>query len=209
VDRQFHGLAETRGGIAKGGRRMRKVVVLTVIAVLAVVVLTAATPTSTSAAGPISYYGVHPGDTMFGIANRHGVTPWALARANGVWNPGHIYSGQMLYIPCAGCWYPRYPQPVQYRMPYQPWQYRVPYQQPWQFRFPYPQPWQYWGPVQYHYPMPGPINQCTYQVHYGETLSSIAYRHGLSTLAFAQLNGISNLNWIYAGQWLRVPGCRY
>lgn len=170
---------------------MRKVIVFAVIALCAVVVLTAATPTSTSAAGPVSYYGVRPGDTMFSIANRYGVSTWALARANGVWNPEHIYSGQVLYIPCAGCWYPQYPQPARY------W----PYPRPWPNPGPYPRP----GP----YPMPGPINHCAYQVHYGDTLSGIAFRLGTSAWTLAQLNGIYNLNWIYAGQWLRVPGCNY
>jgi LysM repeat protein len=40
----------------------------------------------------------------------------------------------------------------------------------------------------------------------GDTLSSIAYRYGTTAAAIAQANGISNHNWIYAGQRLSIPG---
>ncbi len=40
----------------------------------------------------------------------------------------------------------------------------------------------------------------------GETLSQIARRYGVSTTALAQANGISNPNFIYAGQRLTIPG---
>ncbi len=160
---------------------MRKIIVLSLVALFAVLVLTAANPSPTSAAAPVSYYVVRYGDTMAGIAWRYGVSSWALARANGVWDPNHIYAGQVLYIPCAGCWYPPYPCPSCYK----------PYPQP------YPKP----------HPYPGPIYRCSYQVRYGDTMSGIAWRLGTNAWTLARYNGIYNLNWIYAGQWLRVPGC--
>jgi LysM repeat protein len=43
-------------------------------------------------------------------------------------------------------------------------------------------------------------------VQRGETLSQIARRYGVSTTALAQANGISNPNFIYAGQRLAIPG---
>jgi LysM repeat protein len=43
-------------------------------------------------------------------------------------------------------------------------------------------------------------------VQRGETLSQIARRYGVSTTALAQVNGISNPNFIYAGQRLTIPG---
>jgi LysM repeat protein len=159
---------------------MRKIIVLSVVALFAVLVLTAANPSPTSAAAPVSYYVVRYGDTMDAIAWRYGVSSWALARANGVWNPNHIYAGQVLYIPCAGCWYPPNPCPGCYNPPQ-----------------PYPRP----------YPYPGPIHYCSYQVRYGDTMSGIAWRLGTNAWTLARYNGIYNLNWIYAGQWLRVPGC--
>lgn len=147
---------------------MRKIVVAVLVALGAVWLLTAANPTPTSASY-VSYYVVRYGDTLSGIAARFGVSTWALARANGIWNPNHIYAGQVLYIPCPGCWYP-YPVP------------------------PIP-------------PRPGPIYRCMYQVRYGDTMLAIAARLGTDAWTLARYNGIYNLNWIYAGQWLRIPGC--
>jgi LysM repeat protein len=39
----------------------------------------------------------------------------------------------------------------------------------------------------------------------GETLSGIALRYGTTPWAIATANGISNINFIYAGQTLRIP----
>lgn len=44
-------------------------------------------------------YIVQPGDTLSGIAWRFGISVWALARANGIWNHNLIYAYQKLYIP--------------------------------------------------------------------------------------------------------------
>lgn len=46
----------------------------------------------------------------------------------------------------------------------------------------------------------------TYTVRYGDTLSGIASRYGTSTSALASINGISNPNWIYPGQVLKLSG---
>lgn len=45
---------------------------------------------------------VRAGETLSGIAARYGVSTQALARANGIANPNHIYVGQRLVIPGAG-----------------------------------------------------------------------------------------------------------
>ncbi len=39
------------------------------------------------------------GETLLRIARRYGVSPWAIARANGIWNLNRIYAGQRLVIP--------------------------------------------------------------------------------------------------------------
>jgi len=43
-------------------------------------------------------------------------------------------------------------------------------------------------------------------VRYGETLAIIAARYGTSISALARLNGLSNINYVYVGQRLRVSG---
>lgn len=46
----------------------------------------------------------------------------------------------------------------------------------------------------------------SYTVRYGDTLSGIASRYGTSTSTLASINGISNPNWIYPGQVLKLSG---
>ncbi len=44
-------------------------------------------------------YIVKPGDTLYSIARRYGVSVWAIAQANGIYNLQLIYVGQRLVIP--------------------------------------------------------------------------------------------------------------
>ncbi|MDI6605350.1 MAG: LysM peptidoglycan-binding domain-containing protein [Thermoanaerobacteraceae bacterium] len=46
------------------------------------------------------YYVVRPGDTLWDIANRYGVSLDALIKANYIVNPNLIYPGQTIIIPC-------------------------------------------------------------------------------------------------------------
>lgn len=46
----------------------------------------------------------------------------------------------------------------------------------------------------------------SYTVRYGDTLSGIASRYGTSTSTLASINGISNPNWIYPGQVIKLSG---
>ena len=149
---------------------MKKGLIVGII-ILVAVLLTAATPSHAVAAGP-AYHVVRPGQTLSGIAAMYGVSTWALANANGIWNWNYIYSGQVLVVPYGG-----YPTYVRY--------YNPP------------------APVYY----PRPTYDCYYWVRYGDTMSGIAARYGTNAWTLARANGIYNLNWIYAGQHLRIPGC--
>ena len=51
-------------------------------------------------------YRVRRGDTLTSIAYNFGVSPWAIARANQIYNLNRIYVGQLLIIPTDG--YQRY-----------------------------------------------------------------------------------------------------
>ncbi len=46
------------------------------------------------------WYRVQWGDTLNLISYRTGVSVWALAQANGIYNINCIYAGTMLWIPC-------------------------------------------------------------------------------------------------------------
>ncbi|MBK7894760.1 MAG: LysM peptidoglycan-binding domain-containing protein [Anaerolineaceae bacterium] len=55
-------------------------------------------------------------------------------------------------------------------------------------------------------PTPPPTGSQTYIVQPGDTLSSIARRFNTTINAIAQASGISNINLIYVGQRLTIPG---
>jgi LysM repeat protein len=46
------------------------------------------------------WYSVRFGDTMFSISRAAGVSPWAIASANGIYNTNLVYAGTSLWIPC-------------------------------------------------------------------------------------------------------------
>ncbi len=55
-------------------------------------------------------------------------------------------------------------------------------------------------------PGSGPSGPSRYGVRWGDTLSAIAARHGVSTLALAAANGLRLSSTIFAGSTLRLPG---
>lgn len=59
-------------------------------------------PAPPPAPGPGTTYTVQPGDTLYRISVRFGVTVQAIAQANGIANVNLIYVGQVLQIPGAG-----------------------------------------------------------------------------------------------------------
>lgn len=128
-------------------------------------------------------YVVQAGDTLSRIAARFGVSLNALARANGITNPNYIYVGQVLTIPGGGS----NPTP----QPTQP---------------PAPQPTATQTAPQPTPTSPSTGNPTTYVVQYGDTLASIARRFNVSLSELAQVNGITNPNYIYVGQVLTIPG---
>ena len=103
------------------GCSLRRKILVVLMVVLALQLLMGATVALAAppACGP--YYVVRYGDTLFSIGRRYGVNPWAIARANGLWNPNYIRAGQTLYIPGGyyyPSYYPRYPYYPYYRSCY-------------------------------------------------------------------------------------------
>jgi len=78
------------------------------ILLLLLMLLAAVTGIVAEAAGPPQptgfYYTVRWGDTLSSIAYRFGTTTWAIAQANGLYNPDYIYAGQVLLIPTQPTW---------------------------------------------------------------------------------------------------------
>jgi len=85
---------------------MKKVLFIKILPIIAVLVLVQMMFVSPSAAAPPAsgsdYYVVQDGDTLFSIGWLYGVNPYAIAEANGLYNPNYIYAGQVLYIPACG-----------------------------------------------------------------------------------------------------------
>lgn len=53
-----------------------------------------------------NYHKVRRGETLTSIAYYYGVSPWAIARANHIYNLDRIYVGQVLHIPYGGGGHP-------------------------------------------------------------------------------------------------------
>lgn len=71
------------------------------LAASAVLLLSAVLPAARAVASDAATYVVQPGDTLSGIADALGVTPEALAEANGLSSPDVIVAGQVLTVPRA------------------------------------------------------------------------------------------------------------
>jgi lysozyme len=146
---------------------------------------TATTPAATKTTSPPpssctiqGYHTVRAGETLYSIGRAYATRPSAIASCNGIVNPSKLYVGTKLAIPVAP-WSPIPPGPVAHR----------------QFT-PGGAP-----------PPPPPAPGCRYYhtIRYGETLTLIAARYGVSIWTIARANNIYNLNLIYAGDVLCIP----
>jgi len=156
---------------------------------------------------------VRPGDTLSGIAARHGVSAAALAAANGIRDPNHIVLGASLSLPAAGGG-----AASGGTVTVRPGDslsaiaarsgvsaaslaavngIRDPNRIVAGTRLRLP------GGAT---PAATPASGGSVTVRAGDTLSAIAARAGTSVTALASLNGLANPNAIHAGQVLRVSG---
>lgn len=88
-------------------KAMRLVVCLLIVQLVIGATTVAAAP---PAYGPVYHY-VRWGETLYSIGRLYGVSPYAIAQANGIANPNYIYAGQTLLIPTAcsySCYHPCY-----------------------------------------------------------------------------------------------------
>src|SRR2546428_3702834 len=127
---------------------------------------------------------VQPGETLYRIALRYGVTVGALAAYNGLSDPTLIHSGQILNIPPTGARdrakpAPKPPKPAKTPSAQQATQGTV------------------------------VIRKVTYRyvVSRGDTLYSIARRFGITVAVLKQANGLTS-ELIHPGQRLVIPGAK-
>ena len=148
-----------------------------------------AVPVSVKAGGVCGgTYIVEAGQTLDSIAATCGTTVSAITAANpGI--SGSLYAGQTLTVPGLTSTVPSTPIPVT----------PVPIIYP-------PDTYNYYNYYNYYGYAPVPYNGM-YVVQYGDTFSGIASRFGVSINALWAANPyIWNINYLYAGQVIYVPG---
>ncbi len=136
-------------------------------------------------------YTVRAGDQLRFIAPRYGTTWQAIAELNNLQDPNLIFTGQQLLIPNLGIGGPvTAVQPVQSAAPAVIIASANPYAA-----------------------SPQPINPVLtagrYIVQPGDTMLMIARAFNVDAFSIARANGIFNLNHIFAGQRLFIPGRSY
>lgn len=163
-------------------------------------------------------YVVQYGDTLARIAARYNTTVQAIATANSIYNPNHIYAGQVLVIPSGGVVYPppttpTYPPATgafwytvrqgdrlsMIAAAYNTTVYAIAANNSlYNPNLIYP------GQRLYIVPGQG-TRVATYVVRHGDQLRFIAARYGTTWQIIASYNGLYNPNLIYAGQVLQIP----
>ncbi|MBC8444634.1 MAG: LysM peptidoglycan-binding domain-containing protein [Chloroflexi bacterium] len=179
-------------------------------------------------------YVVQRGDSLSGIATRHGVTVSQLASANGLRANGWVYVGQRLKIPGGSSSRSSSTPPSAPTTPAPTTpassgtyvirlgdslisiaaRYGVSVGQLASANGLYPNSWVYIGqrlkiPGQATSPpstTPAPSTGGTYVVRPGDSLVGIAARHGIGVSQLASANGLRVDSWVYVGQRLSIPG---
>jgi LysM repeat protein len=135
------------------------------------------------------WYTIQRGDTLSGIAAHFGVTVPALMTANNLHNPNLIFAGQKLCIPGA---------PV--AMPYGTAAASESYAAPVVVAPIVVEP----APAFVASAAPAAASEDAYRVQRGDTLSTIAALHGTTVATLMQINNLSDPNFIYVGQRIRL-----
>jgi len=155
---------------------------------------------------------VRPGDTLSGIAARHGVSAAALAAANGIRDPNHIVLGASLTVPgsggaaASGGTVTVRPGDSLSAIAARSGVSAASLAAVNGIR----DPNRIVAGTRLRLPggstAVASVSGGSVTVRAGDTLSAIAARAGTSVTALASLNGLANPNAIHAGQVLRVPG---
>ncbi len=144
-----------------------------------------APPTPTPGVAPGARYTIVAGDTISAIADRHGISTLSLLTANGLGWSSIIYPGQTVAIPGLLGAESVEASPVDADEPAPP-----------------PAPVETPAPV-----VEAPVAPViTWTVARGDTVSAIAARHGVTTQAVLDANGLVATSLIFPGTVLVIPG---
>ena len=139
-------------------------------------------PTPVVIAPPITTYTVQPGDSLYKITKKFGVSVDAIVQANNLATPSLIKPGQALIIPVSGAApAPSVPTP-----------------------FPAPVPSPPAAPSPAPQPAP-PAGATTYTIQPGDTLYGISRKFGVTVDAIIAANNLANPSLIQPGQVLIIP----
>ena len=166
-------------------------------------------------------YTVRPGDTLIGIAARHGVSVSQLASVNGLHINSWVYVGQQLRIPSTSSGVSATATTTSSTYIVRPGdtliaiavRNGVTLTRLAQANGLSTQSWVYVG-QRLSIPSSSTSSTSTtttstgstYTVRPGDTLIGIAARHGVSVSQLAATNGLQVNSWVYVGQRLRIPG---
>ncbi len=149
------------------------------VALVLAVLLIAAFSGSAAASGPVNHVVVR-GESLTTISIHYNISIWAIACANGLWEPDHIHDGMVLWIPDK--WFgecrPEVRKPV------------------------------FHEPVKWIPPRQIKCD-CFYRVRWGDNLFRISLRFHTSVWALMEANDLDNPNLVFAGMLLRVPCNRW
>ncbi|MBI3760910.1 MAG: LysM peptidoglycan-binding domain-containing protein [Chloroflexi bacterium] len=198
------------------------------LAVLLAILLSVVTfhPTLASPPADNVIHTVQPGENLFRIGLKYGVSWTAIMQANGLTST-NVYVGQRLVIPVDGSTAPApsvsYSNPGSYTIAWGDTLASIAQ------RFGVTtaslaaannlaaNSWVYAGQrlvipggaiaaSANSAPAPAAVSASSYVVRGGDTLSSIAQRNGLATATLASANGLTVNSWVYTGQRLTIPG---
>lgn len=141
------------------------------------------TPQSSGGTGTGTVYVVQRGDTLSTLAIRFNTTVATLVQLNGITNPNSIFVGQRLTLPSG-------------QAPVIPTATPLPAATATSASS---------GGVLPTQPSTNPNSGQNYVVQPNDTLYRIAIRFNVSILTLANINGITNYNYIQIGQVLRIP----
>ncbi len=155
---------------------------------------------------------VNRSDTLTAIARQYGTTVQAIMDRNGIGNPNWIYAGQRLEIPIG--YAPQVtatPQLVQHRVQRGETlssiarRYRTSVAEISAHNPGIVNPNHLPAGMALRVPMNTQAPMLRHTVRHGETLTSIARRHGTTVQSLMAANGLANPNHVYVGQVLLIP----